>query len=59
MSKFIAKIKNFIRQEEGPSMVEYGLLIGLIAVVVAFSSEILGKELKDIFEDVAKMFGDD
>ena len=40
-------------------MVEYGLLIGLIAVVVAFSSEILGKELKDIFEDVAKMFGDD
>ena len=33
MSKFIAAAKGFVKGEEGATMVEYGLMVALIAVV--------------------------
>ena len=55
MSKLIAGIKNFFRREEGPTMVEYALLIALIAIVVAVGAAVLGEDLKELFEDVAEL----
>ena len=39
-------------RERGASMVEYGLLIALIALVVAGAAEILGDGIADLFTQV-------
>ena len=40
------------REEKGATAVEYGLMVGLIAVVIIGAVTLLGTELKDIFTDV-------
>ncbi len=35
MTNFVASAKKFIKSEDAPTMVEYGLLVALIAIVVA------------------------
>jgi pilus assembly protein Flp/PilA len=42
----------FVRHEEGASMVEYALLVALIAVVVIAAALFLGQQIGDKFSDV-------
>ena len=42
-------MKNFLTNENGQGMVEYGLIIALIAVVVIGALALLGPKVKDIF----------
>ena len=42
----------FIEDEEGASMVEYALLVALIAVVVIGAALFLGTQIGDKFSDV-------
>lgn len=49
MAKFVATAKKFVTSEEGASMVEYGLLVGLIAIVVAAGATTLGGGIKGLF----------
>ena len=42
-------LKRFIREEEGATMVEYGLMIALIAVVLIVIVSTLGQSLKTSF----------
>jgi pilus assembly protein Flp/PilA len=42
----------FIEDEEGASMVEYALLVALIAVVVIAAALFLGTEINDKFSEV-------
>jgi pilus assembly protein Flp/PilA len=42
-----------LRNEEGASAVEYGLLVALIAVVIIAAVTALGISLDDIFSEVA------
>jgi pilus assembly protein Flp/PilA len=46
-------INTFIRDEEGASAVEYGLLAALIAAVIVTAVTSLGTTLKDTFTKVA------
>ncbi|HAN20187.1 MAG: pilus assembly protein [Clostridiales bacterium GWF2_36_10] len=46
-------IKNFLKDENGQGMVEYGLIIGLIAIVVVAGLVILGPKIKDMFTNIA------
>lgn len=48
MKKFISFVKN----EDGQGMVEYGLIIGLIAVVVVAALVILGPKIADMFSNI-------
>jgi pilus assembly protein Flp/PilA len=48
-----ALINRFRRDEDGPAMVEYGLLVGLIALVVALGALVLGQDISIMFSDVA------
>lgn len=41
------------RSDEGATMVEYGLIVALIAVVVAVAATTLGKDIASLFTDVA------
>ena len=42
----------YIRDEDGASMVEYALLVALIAVVVIAAALFLGTEINDKFSEV-------
>lgn len=44
--------KNFIKQDRGATMVEYGLMVMLIAVVCIVVVATLGGEIRDIFADI-------
>ena len=45
-------LRNWFRDEEGQGMVEYGLIIGLIAVVVIVALVALGPKIRDMFDQV-------
>ena len=42
-------LQNFVRDEEGAALAEYGLLIGLIAVVCVAGVTALGTEISALF----------
>lgn len=46
-------IKTMLRDEEGATMVEYGLLVSLIAMVALVGVTLLGNNLKALFNNVA------
>ena len=51
MVKFIASVKKFVVGESGATMVEYGLLVALIALVVAAAATILGTGVSTLFSN--------
>jgi len=44
-------VKNLIRSEEGATLVEYGLMVALIALVALLAVTALGVEVNSIFSD--------
>jgi len=50
MKKFLSR---FIRSESGASAVEYGILVGVIALVVIVAATTLGTSLSSNFNDIA------
>jgi pilus assembly protein Flp/PilA len=52
MKTYLRKIMAFINDEEGASAVEYGLLVGLIAVVIIVAVTALGNKLDALFTTV-------
>jgi pilus assembly protein Flp/PilA len=58
MLKSVVVAQNFLRgllnrDDRGATAVEYGLLIALIAVVVAVGAAVLGTNLSSVFNTVA------
>ena len=49
----ITMIKQFLQEEEGQTLVEYGLLISLIALVVIGVLTLLGAKIKNTFNTSA------
>jgi pilus assembly protein Flp/PilA len=47
------KLYQWIQDEDGQGMVEYGLLIGLIAIVVVVALIVLGPKIRDMFYNVS------
>lgn len=45
-------VQRLIGREESPTMLEYGLLIGLIALVVSIAAAFLGQAVSTFFSDV-------
>ncbi len=46
-------MQTLIRREDGATMVEYGLMVALIAVVALVAVTALGGSVRDIFSSVA------
>jgi len=57
MKDLFTKVKSFIREEEGASAVEYGLLVAGIAVVVMTAIYAIGTNLNTKFQRVADQLG--
>ena len=53
MQKFIAHAKRFAHEEEGATMVEYGLMVALIAIVCILAVTNIGKNLNSVFTEIA------
>lgn len=56
-TQFFASLKRFIRDEEGATAVEYGLLAALIAVVIVLAVTAVGKGVCDTFKTIAEKLG--
>ena len=50
MATFITKL---IKDERGATAIEYGLIAGLIAVVIITSVGLIGNDLREVFENIA------
>lgn len=57
MKDLFTKVTRFIREEEGASAVEYGLLVAGIAVAVMAAIYTIGTKLNTKFTDVANQLG--
>jgi len=49
----LKQIGQFLRDEEGASAVEYGLIVGLIAVAIVATLVLIGPKLNNIFTKVS------
>ncbi|MPM79543.1 hypothetical protein SDC9_126581 [bioreactor metagenome] len=47
-------IKRFWKDEEGATAIEYGLIAGLIAVVILGVLQTLGLQLEDLFKAISE-----
>ena len=53
MTKLLAASTKLVRDEEGASMAEYGLLLALIAIVCITAVTLLGKNISTVFNTIA------
>lgn len=53
MMKLFKKFRTFILTQDGQGMVEYGLIIALVAIVVIGAIMLLGGNVSDIFQKAA------
>ncbi len=52
MSQLTASVRRFWRDEEGATLVEYGLLVGLLSIVAIASIVLVGKYVNGAFDSV-------
>ena len=52
MSRIVKAAKKLIVRQEGATMVEYGLMLFLIAVVCLAVVALLGNKLSSVFNDI-------
>ena len=52
MVSLVAVAQHRIREEKGATAVEYGLLVGLIAVAIIVAVTLLGGKLSDLFTTI-------
>jgi pilus assembly protein Flp/PilA len=57
MTKLIAAARTFIAGEEGATMVEYGLMVALIAAVCIAVVTTLGTNIQAKFQSVSNAIG--
>jgi pilus assembly protein Flp/PilA len=53
MDRFVALVKSFTRQEEGQDLLEYALLVALIALVAIGAVTAAGGSVQTIFQNIA------
>lgn len=58
MEKFVLATRRFMRDEEGVTAIEYGLIASLIAVAIIVGAGKLGDQLDLTFKNIAACLGD-
>lgn len=57
MKNFALKINRFLKSEDGPTAVEYAVMLALIVVVCLSSITLIGTNANQTFTDVANELG--
>ena len=58
MEKFLNATRRFLRDEEGVTAIEYGLIAALIAVAIIAAASAVGGGLSTTFNNIAACLGD-
>ncbi|MDE2202407.1 MAG: Flp family type IVb pilin [Burkholderiaceae bacterium] len=53
MNHITNTFKQFVRDEDGVTAIEYGLIAALIAVVIIASVRLVGTNLSNVFSNIA------
>jgi pilus assembly protein Flp/PilA len=53
MKNFLSKVQRFIRSEDGPTAVEYAIMLALIVIVCLTAIQAVGTNTKSTFTDIA------
>ena len=53
MYQFIERVKSLVRRDEGQDLLEYALLIALIAIVCVAAITAAGANVMGVFQDIA------
>lgn len=53
MKKFAQKVKNFLKSEDGPTAVEYAVMLALIVIVCLTAIQAIGTSAANAFNDIA------
>lgn len=53
MSKFTARVRNFLKSEDGPTAVEYAVMLALIVVVCIGGVTLVGTNANAKFEAIS------
>ncbi len=56
MRKFTKKIVSFLKKEDGPTAVEYAVMLAFIIIVCVAAISVLGKNTNQSFSKVAPAF---
>lgn len=51
--QLVSRLRRFVRRDEGQDLLEYALLISLIAIVCVGAITAAGTNVKDIFDKIA------
>lgn len=57
MTRFVAKLKKFVASEDGPTAVEYAVMLALIVIVCLTAIRSVGTSANQTFSDVAAQLG--
>ena len=57
MDKILKRIRNFISAEDGPTAVEYAMMLAMIIVVCLAAVRTLGTNAKTTFTNIANSIG--
>jgi len=52
MSKFTARVRNFLKSEDGPTAVEYAVMLALIVVVCIGGVSLVGESANSKFSEI-------
>lgn len=58
MEKFLNATRRFLRDEEGVTAIEYGLIAALIAIAIIAGATVAGDQLKIIFDYIGDALSD-
>ena len=53
MKKLITKVQKFMQAEDGPTAVEYAIMLALIVIVCIAAIQLVGQAANGAFENVA------
>ncbi|MGI9659299.1 MAG: Flp family type IVb pilin [Gaiellaceae bacterium] len=53
MNELMKNLKNLVKNEDGQTMAEYGIILFVIALVAIVGATLLGTDLRDLFNNVA------
>jgi pilus assembly protein Flp/PilA len=57
MNNVISRVRGFLTSEDGPTAVEYAVMVGLIAVALVAIVTSLGKSISGTFSTVSSTLG--
>ena len=57
MSRWVTQVERFLRNEDGPTAVEYAVMLALIIVVCIAAITTLGKNANSTFSTVGNAIG--